>query len=144
MHLAAVLDLWSRKVIGFALGEEQGTNLAMKALNRALRSRDIQEGLIHHSDRGMQYRSREYLEMLIKNGILASFGKRGECWDNAVAESFFHTLKTEYVYCEKFQTRVDAIQGVKEWIKKFYNLRRRHSTLGYLSPEEYERSSMVS
>ena len=113
--------------------------LALDALRMALKSRRPGRGLIHHSDRGSQYACDDYRKLLDMHGVKASMSRKGDCWDNAAMESFFHTLKTELVYLEVFRTRGEAARAVFEYIEVYYNRQRRHSTLGYLSPADFER-----
>ncbi len=113
--------------------------LVLQAMNQALQRRRPKSGLQHHSDRGCQYTSELFQELLSENGITCSMSGTGNCYDNAVAESFFHTLKTECVYFERYESRIEAMQSIFEYIEVFYNNQRRHSTLGYASPAEFER-----
>ncbi len=140
LYVAIVLDLFSRKVVGLSMGARLETGLVTKALNQALYSRDVNEGLMHHSDRGCQYTSFEFRELTKKYGIKLSMSARGCCYDNAVAESFFHTLKTEEVNLHKYRIREEAENSIFEYIEAFYNRERLHSTLGYVSPEEFEKA----
>lgn len=139
LYLTAIIDLFSRKVVGMSMGDHLETCLIEKALNQALYHRSPSEGLIHHSDRGSQYTSEEFSKIAQRNGILLSMSGTGNCYDNAVAESFFHTLKTEHVYQKKFDTREEAKRSLFEYVEVFYNRQRAHSFLGYLSPEEFEK-----
>jgi len=139
LYLTAIIDLFSRKVEGMSMGERLETALIERALDQALYQRAPLEGLIHHSDRGCQYTSEEFGKMAKSHGILLSMSGTGNCYDNAVAESFFHTLKTEHVYQHKFETREDAKRSLFEYVEVFYNRQRAHSFLGYLSPEEFEK-----
>ena len=139
LYLTVIIDLFSRKIVGMSMGERLETSLIEKALHQALCHRAPSEGLIHHSDRGCQYTSEEFGEMAKRNGILLSMSGTGNCYDNAVAESFFHTLKTEHVYQHKFETKEEAKRSLFEYVEIFYNRQRAHSFLGYLSPEEFEK-----
>jgi len=139
LYLAVILDLFSRRVVGWALSQRLERGLALEALRAALRERQPAPGLLHHSDRGSQYASHDYQQLLALHGIRSSMSRSGNCWDNAVAESFFASLKVELVYPSRWQTRAQARSAVFEYIEAFYNRRRRHSTLGYLSPLEFER-----
>lgn len=139
LYLAAILDLFSRRVVGWAMGATLETILVVSALKMALNQRQPPSALIHHSDRGSQYASAEYRRMLELHGITPSMSGKGDCWDNAVAESFFGGLKKEFVHDVTFKTREEARQGLFEWIEVFYNRQRLHSTLDYMSPAEYER-----
>jgi putative transposase len=142
LYLAVVLDLFSRRVVGWAMSEHIDTPLVLGALEMALEGRQPPEGLIHHSDRGSQYASGEYQRALTSRGLQCSMSRKGNCWDNAVAESFFSSLKMELVYLVDFSTRHQARSAIFEYIEVFYNRRRRHSSLGYLSPLEYERAAL--
>jgi transposase InsO family protein len=138
LYLAAILDAFSRRVVGWALADHLRTDLASAALRMALAGRRPASGLIHHSDRGCQYTSAAYESVLESRGLLQSLGHPGSCWDNAVAESFFATLKTELVYRQSWPTRQQASMAIFEFIEGFYNNRRLHSTLGYRSPANFE------
>jgi putative transposase len=138
LYLAAMLDLYSRRVVGWAISESNDTMLALKALQRALRARRPAAGLVHHSDRGSPYASAEYRAALSRSGIVASMSRKGDCWDNAVAESFFATLRAELVDHEQYATQQAAINSIAEYIENFYNIERRHSFLGHLNPIELE------
>jgi transposase InsO family protein len=138
LYLAAILDLFSRRVVGWATRESLHRDLTLDALSAALNNRNVRPGLVHHSDRGSQYASQEYQERLTANGIVCSMSRRGDCWDNAVAESFFATLKGELVAHEDFASRVDAEQALFEYIEVFYNRQRRHSSLSYATPAKFE------
>jgi len=137
-YLAAILDLYSRAVVGWALGDSLSTQLPLAALDAAVRRRRPQPGLLHHSDRGCQYTSRDYRAQLDELGIDVSMSRKGDCWDNAVAESFFATLKRELADGADWRTRDEARTAVFHYLEVWYNRRRRHSALGYLSPVEYE------
>jgi putative transposase len=139
LYLAAILDLFSRRVVGFAMSERIDRALVLQALRHAAGRRMPEAGLTHHSDRGSQYASSDYRRALGDLQIVCSMSRKGNCWDNAVAESFFATLKTELVYRRRFATRVEAREAIFEFVETFYNPRRRHSTLGYLSPMEFEK-----
>lgn len=144
LYLAVVIDLFSRKVVGWSMGDNMKTDLVKSALLMALKDRKILKGLIHHSDRGSQYASCEYQSILTSHSMISSMSRRGNCWDNAVVESFFHTLKTELIYRCIYKTREEAAQSVFEYIVAFYNRKRRHSTLGYQSPEMYEMMALAA
>lgn len=139
LYLAVVLDLYSRKVVGLAMDKSLHTELVLKALEQALQRRQPTEGLQHHSDRGCQYTSSAFQALLAKNKVVCSMSGTGNCYDNAVAESFFHTLKTEWIYFERYDNREQARRSIFEYVEVFYNNQRRHSTVGYLSPAEFER-----
>ena len=139
LYLAIVLDLFSRRVVGWAMDSRLDTeSLTLNALHMALRNRAPDRGLIHHSDRGTQYTSGDFQKVLDARGIVCSMSRRGNCWDNAVAESFFATLKLDLVFRRTFRTRREARQAIFNYIEVFYNRQRRHSYLGYLSPAEFE------
>ena len=138
LYLAAVIDLCSRKVVGWSMAEHMRTDLVSDALKMALARRRPGEGLLHHSDRGSQYASDGYRHLLQSHGIDCSMSGKGDCWDNAAMESFFATLKTELVNHEDYATREQARASVFEYIEVFYNRKRLHSSLGYLSPEQFE------
>ena len=137
MYLAAILDLYSRKVVGWSMGEQINTQLVQKALRMAVRKRKPSPGMIHHSDRGCQFTSREYQESLWGAKILPSMSRSGNCYDNAVMESFFATLKCECAN-HRFVSRTLARNTIFEFIEVWYNRDRLHSTLNYLSPVEFE------
>lgn len=139
LYLAVTLDLCSRRVIGMAMASRLKTELVLKALWQALSHRGKAGKTIHHSDRGSQYTSRAFARMADQNGITLSMSGKGNCYDNAAVESFFHTLKNELLQGKPFQTREQAKQAIFEYIQVFYNRQRRHSTLGYLSPVEFEK-----
>lgn len=138
LYVAAILDLFSRRVVGWAMSESLSRELALDALDMALRTRAPPAGLLHHSDRGCQYASADYQEALAERSIRCSMSRKGNCWDNAVAESFFATLKAELVNEADFETRAQARTALFEYLEVFYNRRRRHSSLGYVSPLHYE------
>jgi putative transposase len=141
LYLAVVLDLFSRKVIGWSMGDRNNAVLVQDALTMAVWRRGKVKDVIVHSDRGSTYASSMYQQQLIANQLICSMSRKGECLDNAVAESFFGTLKTELCDHEDYRTKADAKQSIFEYIEVFYNRHRRHSYLGYLSPVEYERQS---
>jgi putative transposase len=138
LYLAVILDLCSRRVVGWAASEKNDRQLALNALERALAARRPRRGLLHHSDRGSPYASEDYRAALAARGIVASMSRRGDCWDNAVAESFFATIKGELVDHEAYATRAAATASIGDYIDAFYNTQRRHSTIGYVSPIEFE------
>ena len=140
LYLAAVLDAHSRKIVGWSMSHRMPSSLVMDALRMALGRRcpDQAASLLHHSDRGSQYASQAYQDLLRDHNITCSMSRKANCWDNAMMESFFATLKKERVYHESYATREEARQSVFEYIELFYNTRRRHSALGYLSPEQFE------
>ena len=137
-YLAAILDLYSRRVVGWALSASLSTELPLAALRNALMVRKPDSGLLHHSDRGCQYTSAEYRAELARAGIVASMSRRGNCWDNAVAESFFSTLKSEALLGKRWRTRIELRAELFEYLESFYNNRRLHSSLDYRTPAEVE------
>jgi putative transposase len=140
LYLAAVLDLGSRKVVGWATADHLRSELVERALGNALEHRRPTGSVLHHSDRGVQYACDDYQEMLRAHGLGVSMSGKGDCYDNAVMESFFGTLKRELVHRETYATREEARRSLFEYIEVFYNRQRLHSTLGYLSPVQYEES----
>ena len=138
LYVAVVLDLYSRRVVGWAMQPRMSQELVLAALRMAVTQRRPPRGLLHHSDQGGQYAGPAYQAFLARHGIRPSMSRRGDCWDNAVVESFFKTLKTELVYHRSYRTRAEAQGDVFDYIERFYNQRRRHSFLGYRSPAEYE------
>ena len=143
LYLAMMLDLYSRQVIGWAMSERNNTQLVVDALQMATARRNMQQAVIVHSDQGSTYASGDYQRLLKENGMLPSMSRKGECYDNAVAESFFGSLKRELVDDEDYRTREQAKQSLFEYIEVFYNRQRRHSYLGYVSPNEYEQASAL-
>lgn len=138
LYLAAIMDLFSRRVVGWSMDSHIDRTLALDALGMALKTRRPEAGLLHHSDRGVQYASADYQRQLRDRSITCSMSRKGDCWDNAVAESFFSTLKAELVHRTDYVSRSQAKASVFEYIEVFYNGRRRHSALGYVSPVEHE------
>lgn len=138
LFLAVILDLYSRRVVGWSVSVSNDTVLALAALQTALATRRPPAGLVHHSDRGSPYASEDYRTALSRHGLVASMSRKGDCWDNAVAESFFGTLKTELVDHELYTTHETAMRSIEEYIDNFYNIERRHSFLDYLNPIEFE------
>ena len=139
LYLAVVLDLASRRVVGWAMRDTLAAELALDALQMALDQRHPAPGLVHHSDRGVQYACAAYRELLAAHGLEASMSRRGDCWDNAVAESFFATLERELIDRCDWRTRAEAATAIFDYIATWYNTRRLHSTLDYQSPAAYER-----
>jgi putative transposase len=139
LYLAAVMDLYARRIVGWAMSERIDGELTLSALRQALNQRRPSPGLIHHSDRGKQYAAGDYQKLLRDHGALCSMSRKGDCWDNAPCESFFGTLKQELVYQERFDTREEAKAKIFEYIEVFYNRQRRHSSAGSRSPVEFER-----
>jgi putative transposase len=141
LYLAAVEDLYSRRVVGWSMAHHLESRLVVDALELAVQRRLPAEGLIAHSDRGSQYASEHYQHLLASHGITCSMSRRANCWDNAPMESFFASLKKELVHGADFATQADARTALMEYIEVFYNTKRRHSSLGYVSPAEYEQSA---
>lgn len=141
LYLAVVMDLFSRKIVGWALDCHMRESLILQALNMAVSDRELKETVIH-SDRGVQYRGNEYQSALEKHGLTCSMSRKGNCWDNAVMESFFSRLKVELIYAENYKKVEEARAGIFEYIEMFYNRIRRHSAIGYISPNEYEQQFM--
>ena len=139
LYLATVMDLYSRSIIGWSLDLTMTEQLNTDALNMAFNRREIAPGLIIHSDRGVQYRAVKYQDLIRNHGGVVSMSRRGNCWDNAVMESFYSRLKVELIYAERYRSIDEAKSGIFEYIEVFYNRLRRHSALGYVSPAEYER-----
>lgn len=140
LYLAAVLDLCSRRIVGWQMADHLRAELCTEAMEMALLQRKPDAGLLHHSDRGVQYCCGVYQDLLQRHGIEASMSRTGNCYDNAVMESFWGTLKQELIHHENYLTRQEARQSIFEYIEAFYNRRRRHSALGYQSPEAFEAS----
>jgi putative transposase len=138
-YLAAILDLYSRSVVGWALDTTLTTTLPLNALDMAIRRRRPRSGLLHHSDRGCQYTSDEYRSALAELGVTVSMSRKGNCWDNAVAESFFATIKNELVYRQRWSSRAQLRAAVFEYIEVFYNRQRLHSSIGYKTPTAIEK-----
>jgi transposase InsO family protein len=144
LYLATVLDLGSRRCVGWAMRETLEVELALSALRMACEARQPGPGLVHHSDRGSQYTSKEYRAELAAHGMIASMSAKGNCYDNAVAESFFATLEFELLMQHDWATRDEARRAIFRYIESWYNRKRRHSTLGYVSPAEYEAQVQVA
>lgn len=144
LYLAILLDLGSRMVVGWAMGETLEARLSVAALRMALARRQPQAGLIHHTDRGVQYAATDYRELLVQHQLISSMSRRANCYDNAVAESFFATLKWELINRYRWQTKAAARTAIFEYIEVWYNRLRRHSALGYLSPLQYEQRLLTS
>lgn len=137
LYLAAVMDLHTRMIVGWSMEGRMTRDLIINALRMAWFRRKPKAGLLHHSDRGSQYASHDYQAVLAEYAMTASMCRKGNCWDNAAMESFFNSLKNERVHHQRYQTREEAKQDIFDYIEGFYNRRRRHSTLGYVSPAEY-------
>jgi len=138
LYLAVVLDLYSRKVVGWNMSARADAVMVCEALKMAISDRHPSRGLIHHSDRGTQYASKKFRKLLSVNGLVGSMSRKGDCWDNSVVESFFGSLKQERVHHKFYATREDARRDVLNYITMFYNSNRLHSYLGYMSPNNYE------
>ena len=144
LYLATMIDLYNREVVGWAMGEHNDQMLTGRALAMALEAQSPPPGLIAHSDRGSTYTAGDYRDSLRDAGIVCSMSRRGDCWDNAVAESFFATIKKELVSRVRYATRSEAASSIFEWIEVFYNRVRRHSVLGYLTPVEYRQNTTAT
>ncbi len=138
LYFAAVMDLYSRRIIGWSMSERIDSQLVMDALKMAVHQRSPVAGLIHHSDRGVQYASEDFQDMLKSNGIICSMSRKGDCWDNACMESFFGSFKTEWMRDKKYRNFEEAKKDIFKYVEVFYNRKRRHASLGYVSPAEYE------
>lgn len=143
LYLAAVMDLYSRRIVGWSMASRCTSKLVKDALKLAVAQRQPSPGLVHHSDRGSQYASADYRVLLTAWGMVASMSRKGNCYDNAPMESFFGTLKTERVHHRRYRTRAEARQDIFHYIEAFYNRKRRHSALGYMSPDQFERSQKM-
>jgi putative transposase len=141
LYLAVIIDLYSRAVIGWAMHKRMKTELVTDALKMALMPRKVRSPLLLHSDQGSQYAAADYRAILTTNGIECSMSRKGNCWDNAVAESFFHTLKTELVHHEDYRSRTEAKTSIFEYIEVFYNRQRRHSHIGQMAPLVFEKAA---
>lgn len=139
LYLAAVMDLYSRSIVGWSMSRSMKTPLIEEAMKMALSRRQPQPGLVVHSDRGVQYRSGEYQQLLRDHGCVISMSRKGNCWDNAAMEAFFGRLKVELIYPERYKNLEMAKSGVFEYIEIYYNRKRRHSAIGYVAPEQFER-----
>lgn len=144
LYLAVIIDLYSRAVIGWSMDSRMKSALVIEALKMALMRRKVRSTLLLHSDQGAQYAASDYRVMLLENGIDSSMSRKGNCWDNAVAESFFHTLKTEQVDCEDYGTREEAKASIFEYIEVFYNRQRRHSHIGNKAPLVFEAATSAA
>ena len=144
LYLATVMDLYSRSIVGWSLDKQMTEMLVIDALKMAFSRRDIEPGLIIHSDRGVQYRSQRYIDYILSHGCKPSMSRKGNCWDNAPMESFFSRLKVELIYAEQYRTVDEVKAGVFEYIEVFYNRLRRHSAIGYVSPVEFEEAALAA
>jgi transposase InsO family protein len=139
LYLATVLDLFSRRIVGWAMDDNMRPQLVLKALNMAVVQRMPAPGLLHHTDRGSQYTSKDYQDSLKIHGLVPSMSRKGNCWDNAVAESFFSTLESELESRQRWKTRTQAKTAIFDYVEVFCNRQRRHSYLGNVSPDEFEK-----
>ena len=139
LYLAGHKDIFNGEIVGYAMGERITKNLVSESLFRAVAARRPAKGLIHHSDRGSQYCSQKYINLLEQFGMTASMSRKGNCYDNAPMESFWGTLKQELVHHSRYRTRQEAMQEIREYVEVFYNRQRRQARLGYLSPAAYEK-----
>jgi len=139
LYLASVMDLFSRRIIGWQMSHRMTKELVLTALERAIRKQPPTEGLIHHSDRGSQYASHEYRALLQEYSIIGSMSRKGNCYDNACIESFHSLIKKELIFHENYETRKEAKMSIFDYIETFYNYKRIHSTIGYLSPVAFEK-----
>jgi putative transposase len=144
LYLAVVMDLYSRAIVGWSMAERMTRHLVTDALMLAAKRRNPPRGLLHHSDRGSQYASDDFQELLLKYGMICSMSRTGNCWDNAPAESFFSILKRELVFHNRYHSRAQARQSIFDYIERFYNRRRIHSSLGYLTPSEFEELNLAA
>jgi putative transposase len=142
LYLTVIIDLFSRLVVGWALSSSLSHEMVVTALKRAIKNRRPAKSLVFHSDRGVQYACTDFRKELGKHEFVQSMSGKGDCWDNAVAESFFGIMKTELVYHEQYEGHQDTLHSIFEYIEVFYNRERRHSTLGYLTPVEYEKQKL--
>jgi len=140
LYLATVKDICTKDVVGWAAADQMKTDLCTQALENAIKRYRPQHGLIHHSDRGVQYCSKDYQDLLKKHGMLCSMSRKGNCYDNACAETFFSTIKCEMLFHKKYKTREEARQDIFWYIEVFYNRKRRHQAIGYLTPAEFRKS----
>ena len=144
LYLAAIVDLYSRMVVGWSMGNRITGQLTLDALKQAIGRRHPRPGLVHHSDRGRQYAAGDYQNMLKDNKMVCSMSRKGDCWDNVPMESFFATLKTELIYGEQLKTQEEVKIRIFEYIEMFYNRERRHSSLGFKNPVDFERAATLS
>jgi putative transposase len=144
LYLAAILDLFSKRIVGWSMAGRMTKKLVLDAVSMAVARRKPGPGLLHHSDRGSQYAGLDYQRALSTHGMICSMSRKGDCWDNAPMESWFHTLKTELVNHRDYQTRRQAKTDIFEYIEAFYNRSRRHSALGYMTPVQYEMIKMAA
>ncbi len=143
LYLAVIIDLYSRRIVGWSMNNRITKQLVLNALKMSVWRRRPRRGLVFHSDRGSQYCSIAFQKELKQHGMLSSMSRKGDCWDNSVAESFFSTLKIERVFDSVYRTREEARRDIVDYIEMFYNSKRRHSYLGYLSPMDFEKLSVM-
>lgn len=143
LYLTVILDVYSRKIVSWSMGTRLGRELVINAIKSAIKRRRPSRAVLFHTDQGVQYAAHETRQLLKANGFIQSMSRRGMCYDNAVTESFFHSLKTELIYLERYQTRDEARKSIFDYIEIFYNRERRHSSIGYHSPEEFEKISAI-
>jgi putative transposase len=143
LYLAVLLDLYSRRVVGWAMDKRMTRHLPLRALNMAIQRRRPPKGCIHHTDQGSQYASGDYRAVVDAAGMVCSMSSRGRCYDNAVAESFFHSLKVEIIYGRRFTSREEAMSAIFKYIEIYYNTKRIHSSLDYMSPADYEQEALL-
>ncbi len=143
LYLATIKDICTKEIVGWATGDNMKTDLCKRALDSAVMRHRPPKGLIHHSDRGVQYCSKEYQKLLRKYGMICSMSRKGNCYDNACAETFFSTIKCEMLYHKRYKTREEAHRDIFWYIEVFYNRKRRHQALGYLSPADFKRSLSI-
>jgi len=144
LYLVVIIDLFSRQIVGWGMSDRLTSEFVVKALYQAIGRRHPGSGCIFHSDRGIQYASTDFRDVLKSYGFIQSMSRKGNCYDNAVSESFFHTLKTEHVYDYRYETRAEARHSIFDYIEMFYNRQRRHSALGYRSPVSFELEAMAA
>lgn len=144
LYLAAVMDLFQRQIVGWCMSSSLEKSITLNALQMAIDRRNPSAGLLHHSDRDVQYACEDYQKLLKANQMICSMSRKGNCWDNAPMESFFHTLKIELIHHRKYETREEARRDIFEYIEIFYNRKRLHSSLGYMSPVDYEMATQFS
>ena len=142
LYLAVILDIYSRQIVGWSMSDRLTKELVINALNHAVTRRKPPPGMIFHSDRGSQFACGEFQNLLTKYGMIPSMSRAGDCYDNAITETFFGTLKTELTYFENYRSRNEAKRSIFEYIEVFYNRQRRHSALGYLTPAEFEKTRL--
>lgn len=144
LYLAVIIDVFSRRVVGYAIDDHMRTELVNNPLDMALDDREVTGDLLHHSDRGSQYASDDFRQKTATAGITLSMSRKGNCWDNAVAESFFATLKKELIHRQYWLSKKQTIAAIEDYISNFYNRQRRHSSIGYMTPADYERLTMLA